>query len=137
LCLEVTESALSADPDADASVLNQLRNLGVHLAMDDFGTGNSSLTALRRFPFDILKIDRSFVSGIGTGAEDSAIVAATISLGQALGLKTVAEGVETEAQAEFLVRNGCDELQGYLFGRPMPFSELAVPAPPPRLRVLD
>jgi diguanylate cyclase (GGDEF)-like protein/PAS domain S-box-containing protein len=136
LCLEVTESALSADPDAEASVLRQLRELGVHLAMDDFGTGNSSLTALRRFPFDVLKIDRSFVSGIGAGEEDSAIVAATISLGQALGLKTVAEGVETEAQAAFLVRNGCDELQGYLFGRPVPFSELAGPTQPLRLRVV-
>jgi EAL domain-containing protein (putative c-di-GMP-specific phosphodiesterase class I) len=104
--------------------------------MDDFGTGNSSLTALRRFPFDILKIDKSFVSGIGAGEEDSAIVAATISLGQALGLRTVAEGVETEAQAAFLVRNGCDELQGYPFGRPVPFDELAGPTPPARLRVL-
>ncbi len=136
LCLEITESALSADPDAETSVLTRLRDLGVHLAMDDFGTGNSSLTALRRFPFDILKIDKSFVSGIGAGEEDSAIVAATISLGQALGLRTVAEGVETEAQAAFLVRNGCDELQGYLFGRPVPFDELAAPTPPSRLRVL-
>lgn len=137
LCLEVTESALSADPDAEASVLNRLRDLGVHLAMDDFGTGNSSLTALRRFPFDMLKIDRSFVSGIGAGEEDSAIVAATISLGQALGLKTIAEGVETEAQAAFLVRNGCDELQGYLFGRPVPFADLSDPTHSLRLRVLD
>jgi diguanylate cyclase (GGDEF)-like protein/PAS domain S-box-containing protein len=137
LCLEVTESALSADPDAEASVLKRLRDLGVHLAMDDFGTGNSSLTALRRFPFDMLKIDRSFVSGIGAGEEDSAIVAATISLGQALGLKTIAEGVETEAQAAFLVRNGCDELQGYLFGRPVPFADLSDPTHSLRLRVLD
>lgn len=136
LCLEVTESALSADPDAEASVLTRLRDLGVHLAMDDFGTGNSSLTALRRFPFDILKIDQSFVSGIGAGDEDSAIVAATIALGQALGLRTVAEGVETEEQADFLVRNGCDELQGFLFGRPVPFAELRRPTAPARLRVL-
>lgn len=136
LCLEVTESALSADPDAEASALTRLRDRGVHLALDDFGTGNSSLTALRRFPFDILKIDRSFVSGIGAGAEDSAIVAATISLGQALGLRTIAEGVETEEQAEFLISNGCDELQGYLLGRPVPFAELVAPAPPVRLRVL-
>jgi diguanylate cyclase (GGDEF)-like protein/PAS domain S-box-containing protein len=137
LCLEVTESALSADPEAEASVLNRLRDLGVHLAMDDFGTGNSSLTALRRFPFDMLKIDRSFVSGIGAGEEDSAIVAATISLGQALGLKTIAEGVDTEAQAAFLVRNGCDELQGYLFGRPVPFADLSDPTHSLHLRVLD
>jgi EAL domain-containing protein (putative c-di-GMP-specific phosphodiesterase class I) len=85
----------------------------------------------------MLKIDRSFVSGIGAGEEDSAIVAATISLGQALGLKTIAEGVETEAQAAFLVRNGCDELQGYLFGRPVPFADLSDPTHSLRLRVLD
>jgi diguanylate cyclase (GGDEF)-like protein/PAS domain S-box-containing protein len=136
LCLEVTENALSADPEAEASVLERLHRLGVHLALDDFGTGNSSLTALRRFPFDILKIDRSFVSGIGTGEQDSAIVAATIALGQALGLKTIAEGVETQSQAEFLVHNGCDELQGYLFGKPVPFrvlgANLTAPKPPVR-----
>ena len=132
LCLEVTESALSADPEAEASVLERLHRLGVQLALDDFGTGNSSLTALRRFPFDILKIDRSFVSGIGTGDQDSAIVAATIGLGQALGLKTIAEGVETQSQADFLVRNGCDELQGYLFSKPVPFRVLS--ADPPILK---
>jgi len=125
LCLEVTENALSADPEAEASVLERLHRLGVHLALDDFGTGNSSLTALRRFPFDILKIDRSFVSGIGSGDQDSAIVAATIGLGQALGLKTIAEGVETQTQADFLVRNGCDELQGFLFSKPVPFRMLS------------
>jgi diguanylate cyclase (GGDEF)-like protein/PAS domain S-box-containing protein len=125
LCLEVTENALSADPEAEASVLERLHRLGVHLALDDFGTGNSSLTALRRFPFDILKIDRSFVSGIGAGDQDSAIVAATIGLGQALGLKTIAEGVETQTQADFLVRNGCDELQGFLFSKPVPFRVLS------------
>ncbi len=136
LCLEVTESALSDDPDAEGVVLERLRALGVHLALDDFGTGNSSLTALRRFPFDILKIDQSFVSGIGNGEQDSAIVAATIALAQALGLRTVAEGVETKAQARFLVDNGCDELQGFLFGRPVPLALLSAPAATRRLHAV-
>jgi diguanylate cyclase (GGDEF)-like protein/PAS domain S-box-containing protein len=130
LCLEVTESALSSDPEAGASVLEKLRSLGVHLAMDNFGTGDSSLTALRRFPFDILKIDRTLVGGIGASQADSALVAATIALARALGLRTVAEGVETQTQANFLVDNGCDELQGHLFGRPVPFARLPSPSQP-------
>ncbi len=92
------------------------------LAIDDFGTGNSSLTALQRFPFQVLKIDRSFVSGIGTRAEDTTIVAATLALAHGLGLKVVAEGVETQAQADLLTEDGCEELQGFLFARPGPAS---------------
>jgi len=99
-------------------VLEELHSLGVVLAIDDFGTGNSSLTALQRFPFQILKVDQSFVSGIGVRPGDETIVAATIGLAHGLGLTVVAEGVETEAQREFLVQHGCDELQGYLLGRP-------------------
>ena len=120
LHLEVTESVLSTDPDAAARVLEQLHSLGVVLAIDDFGTGNSSLTALQRFPFQVLKVDQSFVSGIGIRPGDETIVAATIGLAHGLGLTVVAEGVETEAQREFLVKHGCDELQGYLLGRPGP-----------------
>ena len=120
LHLEVTESVLSTDPEAAAKVLEQLHSLGVVLAIDDFGTGNSSLTVLRRFPFQVLKVDHSFVSGIGVRPDDETIVAATIGLAHGLGLKVVAEGVETEAQREFLVLHGCDELQGYLLGRPGP-----------------
>lgn len=123
LHLEVTESVLSTDPEAAGAVLGELHSLGVILAIDDFGTGNSSLTALRRFPFQVLKVDRSFVSGIGIRPDDETIVAATIGLAHGLGLTVVAEGVETEAQREFLVQHGCDELQGYLLGRPEPTAE--------------
>jgi len=120
LHLEVTESVLSTDPEAAARALSQLRDLGVWLVIDDFGTGNSSLTALQRFPFRVLKIDRSFVGGIGIRPADETIVTATLALAHGLGLSVVAEGVETPEQAEFLTRGGCEELQGYLCGRPAP-----------------
>jgi Amt family ammonium transporter len=120
LHLEVTESVLSTDPEAAARALAQLRDLGVWLVIDDFGTGHSSLTALQRFPFRVLKIDRSFVGGIGIRPADETIVTATLALAHGLGLSVVAEGVETPEQAEFLTRGGCEELQGYLCGRPAP-----------------
>lgn len=120
LHLEVTESVLSTDPEAASRALAQLRDLGVWLVIDDFGTGNSSLTALQRFPFRVLKIDRSFVGGIGIRPADETIVTATLALAHGLGLSVVAEGVETPEQAEFLTRGGCEELQGYLCGRPAP-----------------
>jgi diguanylate cyclase (GGDEF)-like protein/PAS domain S-box-containing protein len=125
LHLEVTESVLSTDPELAARVLTQLHDLGVWLAIDDFGTGNSSLTALQRFPFQVLKIDRSFVNGIGVRPKDDTIVTATLALAHGLGLSVVAEGVETQEQAEFLRGGGCEELQGYLFGRPVPAAVLA------------
>jgi diguanylate cyclase (GGDEF)-like protein/PAS domain S-box-containing protein len=124
LHLEVTESVLSTDPESASRALAQLRDLGVWLVIDDFGTGNSSLTALQRFPFQVLKIDRSFVGGIGIRPEDETIVTATLALAHGLGLSVVAEGVETPEQAEFLTRGGCEELQGYLFGRPAPATVL-------------
>ena len=117
----MTESVLSTDPESAARTLGELRLLGVCLVIDDFGTGNSSLTALQRFPFRVLKIDRSFVSGIGNRSED-AIVSATLALAHGLGLSVVAEGVETRAQAAFLERGGCEEFQGFLFSRPVPAS---------------
>jgi EAL domain-containing protein (putative c-di-GMP-specific phosphodiesterase class I) len=120
LQLEVTETAITPDGPAAAAVLTQLRRLGVLLAIDDFGTGNSSLTLLRQMPFNALKVDRSFVTGIGTSAEDSAIVSATLGLAQSLGLLTTAEGVETPEQLAFLRAHGCDQAQGYLLGRPAP-----------------
>jgi diguanylate cyclase (GGDEF)-like protein/PAS domain S-box-containing protein len=120
LHLEVTESVLSTDPEAAARALAQLRDVGVWLVIDDFGTGHSSLTALQRFPFRVLKIDRSFVGGIGIRPADETIVTATLALAHGLGLSVVAEGVETPEQAEFLTRGGCEELQGYLCGRPAP-----------------
>jgi diguanylate cyclase (GGDEF)-like protein/PAS domain S-box-containing protein len=124
LHLEVTESVLSTDPESATLTLGQLRDLGVWLVIDDFGTGNSSLTALQRFPFRILKIDRSFVSGIGVRPDDETIVTATLALAHGLGLSVVAEGVETLDQAEFLTLGGCEELQGYLLGRPVCADEM-------------
>ena len=119
LSLEITESVLMDDVDATTATLRRLKALGVHLSIDDFGTGYSSLGYLKRFPVDSVKVDRSFVDGLGTDAEDSAIVAAVVSLGHALGLTVVAEGVETEAQLSELVALGCDQAQGYLFSPPM------------------
>ncbi len=120
LCLEITETALMADPAAGLKVLQDLRALGVRLAIDDFGTGYSSLSYLKRFPVDVLKIDRSFVDGLGEDPEDTAIVTAIISLSRALGLRVVAEGVETRRQLDELRRLGCDRAQGFMFARPRP-----------------
>ena len=118
LCLELTESVLMADPEVSLASLGRLRDLGVRFAIDDFGTGYSSFTYLRRLPVDYLKIDRSFTAGLGLAGED-AIVAAVVSLAQALGLAAVAEGVETQEQAEELTRMGCAYAQGFYFGRPV------------------
>ena len=119
LVLEITETALMGDPEAALATLSALRALGVGLAVDDFGTGYSSLTYLKRFPIDELKIDRSFVAGLGTDPGDSAIVASCIQLARALGLRAVAEGVETETQRLALVDLGCDLAQGYHYARPL------------------
>ncbi len=118
--LEVTESVLMADPTKAGGVLRLLKGLGLSLSVDDFGTGYSSLTYLKRFPIDIIKVDKSFVSGLGEDSEDSAIVAATVGLAGSLGLQAVAEGVETEGQMGLLVGLGCARAQGYFFSRPMP-----------------
>jgi diguanylate cyclase (GGDEF)-like protein/PAS domain S-box-containing protein len=117
---EITESALLADARAAEATLREVRALGVHLAVDDFGTGYSSLTYLKRFPVEAIKIDRSFVTGLGIGDEDSTIVEAVVQLGRALGLTVVAEGVESPLQLERLRALRCDRGQGYLFGRPRP-----------------
>jgi EAL domain-containing protein (putative c-di-GMP-specific phosphodiesterase class I) len=124
LVLEITESALVRDVTTAAMVLHALKELGVILAIDDFGTGFSSLNYLKRFPVDVLKIDRSFVNGLGVDPEDGAIVAAVRALGGALGLDVVAEGVETELQAAKLLELDCPYAQGYLFGRPVPAAAL-------------
>jgi EAL domain-containing protein (putative c-di-GMP-specific phosphodiesterase class I) len=119
LCVEITESALVEDAAATLSTLSRLKALGVTLALDDFGTGYSSLTYVRRFPIDTLKIDRSFIDGIVGSSEDEAIVTAVLSMGRALGVHVVAEGVETEEQAARLRTLGCKLAQGYLFSRPV------------------
>jgi EAL domain-containing protein (putative c-di-GMP-specific phosphodiesterase class I) len=120
LCLEITESALMTDADAAARVLGELSSLGVTVAVDDFGTGYSSLLYLRRFPISILKVDRSFVAGLGRSAEDTSIVRWLLHLADDLGLRSVAEGVEQQHQILELQRLGCDEAQGYLWSPPVP-----------------
>jgi EAL domain-containing protein (putative c-di-GMP-specific phosphodiesterase class I) len=107
-------------PEASATVLRALKDLGVRVGMDDFGTGYSSLAYLRHFPFDILKIDRAFVAGITSGDEDRAIVRTIVELARALGLTVVAEGVETPEQLAVLRELGCELAQGFLFARPQP-----------------
>jgi len=109
-----------ADAETSIEVLEKLRGLGVELAIDDFGTGYSSLSYLKRFPVGVVKIDRSFVDGLGVDPDDSAIVRAIMALAGSLGLTVTAEGVETEVQLDELVRLGCSRVQGYLFARPQP-----------------
>lgn len=116
--LEITESVLIHDDRRALNTLRQLKELGITIALDDFGTGYSSLSYLRRFPFDRLKIDRSFVSGVTQTPELAAIIRAVIDLGQALGMEVIAEGVETEPELELLRNESCDEVQGFLIGRP-------------------
>jgi diguanylate cyclase (GGDEF)-like protein/PAS domain S-box-containing protein len=116
--LEITESVLMDDVETSGETLRALKQLGVKLVVDDFGTGYSSFSYLRRFPVDVLKVDRSFVDGLGEGTDDTAIVTAIVSLAHTLGLQAVAEGVETPEQLAELRRVGCDLAQGYLFSRP-------------------
>jgi diguanylate cyclase (GGDEF)-like protein/PAS domain S-box-containing protein len=124
LWLEITETSLMGDVSLATDSLCRLRSLGVHLAIDDFGTGWSSLVYLKRFPVEVLKIDRSFVSGLGDDHEDSTIVAAVISLAHSLGLKVIAEGVETERQLDALRRLDCDMAQGYRWTKPVPIDDI-------------
>ncbi|WP_158647417.1 bifunctional diguanylate cyclase/phosphodiesterase [Actinoplanes sp. ATCC 53533] len=116
--LEITESLLMQDTDATISTLRDLRDLGVHIAIDDFGTGYSSLSYLRRFPIDILKIDKAFIDGIATDPDDATLAEAVVQLGRALRLQTVAEGIENVDQHSLLSALGCTYGQGYLFARP-------------------
>ncbi len=120
LTLEITESTAMSDVEASMTVLQQLSDMGVDLSIDDFGTGYSSLMYLKRLPANELKIDRGFVRDLEHDSDDAAIVSAIVALGQALGLRIVAEGVETDKQQSFLTRLGCNSLQGYLLGHPLP-----------------
>ncbi|MDR6829015.1 PAS domain S-box-containing protein [Bosea sp. BE271] len=122
--LEVTEDIILDDISRVRAILGSLRELGVHIAFDDFGTGYGSLTSLRDFPLDSIKVDQTFVRNLEPGSENAAIVAATIDLGKALGKSIIAEGIETEAVAVLLTALGCQEGQGYLFGRPMPAHQI-------------
>ena len=122
--LEITESSVMIDPQHAQSVLQSLRELGVQLSIDDFGTGYSSLAYLKRLPLDRLKIDRSFIGGIPTDSDDAAIVETIIVMTHKLGLRVIAEGVETLEQRLQLVRQGCDEMQGFLLAHPVPADEL-------------
>jgi EAL domain-containing protein (putative c-di-GMP-specific phosphodiesterase class I) len=136
--LEVTEGVLIDDPQQAQARLEALRALGVCIALDDFGTGYSSLSYLQRFPFDRVKIDRTFVASLGTSGNSGAIIQSIVTLGHALGMKVLGEGVETDEQRVLLRLAGCDELQGHLFARPAPAADIeqawirpAGPAPLP------
>ena len=124
LVLEVTETAMMHDPDAVVARMTKLKSLGVRLSVDDFGTGYSSLASLRRFPVDVLKIDRSFVESISKSPEDASVVQTLVSLGRTLGLEVVAEGVEVVSQLDAVREVGCNLAQGFLLGRPLDREQL-------------
>jgi EAL domain-containing protein (putative c-di-GMP-specific phosphodiesterase class I) len=124
LTLEVTESMVMKKPEEAKDILVMLKEMGVSLAIDDFGIGYSSLNYLRRFPMDQLKIDQSFIHDVCTSAEDAAIVQSIISLGHNLNLRVIAEGVFDECQMHFLKTHGCDEVQGYYCSPPLAFDDL-------------
>jgi EAL domain-containing protein (putative c-di-GMP-specific phosphodiesterase class I) len=122
--LEITESVLIQNADKSEKILESVAELGVSIALDDFGTGYSSLAYLKRFPIHTLKIDRNFVKGLPDKRDDVAIIDAILALARSLGIKVVAEGVETEEQHAFLRDHHCHQMQGFLFARPMPSEEL-------------
>jgi diguanylate cyclase len=129
LVLEITESALVTEMARIEAALRRIRELGVHIALDDFGTGYSSLLYLKGLPIDRLKVDRSFVSGLGTAGQDPTVISTVVDLAHKLGLQVVAEGVETEAELRAVGAMGCDEVQGFLLGRPGPAESFPVELP--------
>ena len=124
LKLEITESVAMHDAESTIETLQSLKALGIRLAIDDFGTGYSSLSYLKRFPVDTLKVDRSFVDGLGEDPQNTAIVQSIVALAKALGLSVTGEGIETDLQRRLLRDLGCERGQGYLFARPCPAAEL-------------
>jgi EAL domain-containing protein (putative c-di-GMP-specific phosphodiesterase class I) len=123
--LEITEGVIFDDPSRAQAVLRRLKAIGVKISMDDFGKGYASMSSLQSFPFDKIKIDQSFISGVETNAPAAAIVRSILGLGRALEIPVIAEGVETEGELVFLLREGCEQIQGYLIGRPAPISAYA------------
>jgi len=123
--LEITESMVIKDPENNRDILSRLKGLGMQISIDDFGTGYSSLSQLKHFAFDKLKIDKSFVDNVMHNDDDAAIVLTIISIAKILKFKVIAEGVETQEQADYLLQSGCDEVQGYHFGKPMPADSVA------------
>jgi diguanylate cyclase (GGDEF)-like protein/PAS domain S-box-containing protein len=119
LGLEITEGTVMGDPNKAVASLRRLKDIGVNISLDDFGTGYSSLSYLKRFPIDVLKIDKSFVDDVTTNSDDAAIALSVISLAHNLNMRVIAEGVETREQVQFLTERGCDEMQGYFFSRPL------------------
>ena len=124
--LEIAESLLMQDVKRALQVLNGLKKLKIRIAIDDFGIGYSSLSALKQFPLDSIKIDRSFIRDVTSVAEDKALTEAIIAMGRTLSLTVVAQGVETREQADFLRDNACDEFQGFYFNKPMPADQFGV-----------
>jgi EAL domain-containing protein (putative c-di-GMP-specific phosphodiesterase class I) len=122
--LEITESVIMQNADFAVSILSSLTDLGIHISIDDFGTGYSSLAHLKRFSVNTLKIDKSFVREVDLSSTDAAIATAIIAMGNSLNLNVIAEGVETQSQYDFLKINNCDQVQGFLFCRPLPAEEL-------------
>ena len=122
---EITESVIMQNPDLAVDILSSITDLGIHISIDDFGTGYSSLSHLKRFSVNTLKIDKSFVRDVGLNGTDAAIATAIIAMGNSLNLNVIAEGVETQAQYEFLRENNCGQVQGFLFSQPLPSEEFA------------
>jgi len=121
--LEITESSLMDNPKLAEKKISAIKALGVNIALDDFGTGYSSLAYLKRYPVDVLKIDRSFISDLVEDADDREIVETIIGMAKNLGLSVVAEGIESKAQADFLMAHGCNIAQGYFYSEPLRFAD--------------
>ena len=124
IVIEITESILMTETERSLQILSSLNKLGLKLSLDDFGTGYSSLAYLRQFPIDVIKIDQTFVQGLDRGNSDAAICEAIIAIAHQLGLKVVAEGVETQAQFNYMRERECHSIQGFFFGAPMPLRQL-------------